>query len=174
MWEDNELFNMRIKRNKLVGKEYLVPIVITLLFISPAIFIKTGPRLWYGILAGAIGWGLGRYIILTLRRKKKEKKRFISNPAIWIYVALYLLVSLYLDSVWLNKEFLLYFLLKNVIIGCFWLLHAGLVIIQTKKMWLSGFPLTKKASVVYGILMVIISLLILFTRPLISIFGGLN
>ena len=167
---------MKSKNNKLVGREHILPIVLTILFISPAIFIKTGPRFFYFILAGAIGWAIGKYIILSLKEQKaksKEKRIFLRELAIWIYFVLYLIIALFVDYNLLNKEFILDFLLKNVFIGGFMFLQ-GLFGIQTKKAWLGGFPLTKKASVIYAIIAVLFSLIILFARPLISIFGGMS
>jgi hypothetical protein len=163
-------------KNKLIGREYFVPIVVTLLFLSPLLFLKTGPRFFYFILAGAMGWGIGVYLVFSLkekREKKREKRIFLSEAAIWSYVVLYWLISLFLDYQWLNREYLLSFLLKNLL-GCFWLFLIGIKGVQTKQLSLRGFPLTKRASVVHGVLMIILSLLILFSNPLIKIFGGLN
>src|SRR3989344_8570701 len=164
--------NMKSKNNKLVGKEYLVPIVITLLFISPAFFVDNGSKFWYFIISSLTGLGLGRNLIFWLKtenRNQKTEKKFLSNFAIGIYIYIYIFVAFFIDYNLIKENFILPFLLKNIFIGCIWFFYSGLKGIQTKQLWQRGFPLTKKASVIYGILMVIFSLIILFARPLISI-----
>jgi len=154
------------KKQRVNWKEKIFVVVLTFVFILPAIIIKDGPRFLYTVLAGVIGWSVGKEIIWYINKDKKRKKEqnkniWLRNPAISAYVLIYIVFSIIIDFEFF-KIYFLTFLLK-MMFGSY-TLYIGLKSIQTKKAWLRGFPLTKKDSVLMGVLLIIISLLVLLSK----------
>ena len=148
-------------KEQLMMREKIIVTIITIIFVSPAFFVQEGPRLFYGLFVGAIGWAIGKKIVLYLRKKERKKKAhpLLSNSAIFIYVLIYIILLVMIDLKYLQNKFLLY-LLKIILITYF-LLYGGLKSMQTKKGWIRGFPLTKRAALVTGIIEVMIAILLL-------------
>ena len=154
--------------------EKIVILIFTVIFVSPAFIVQEGPRLLYGILAGAIGLGIGKKIIFYLRKKGRKEERknvhpLLSNFAIFIYLFIYIGLVFILDFDLFYRNMLL-FLLK-ILLGGIVFFYGGFKLIQTKRGWLRGFPLTQKAAVIYGLLSVIFSIFILFLKIIVKYIG---
>lgn len=157
-----------MEKQKFTLPEKLVIFLFAFLFISPAFFIKEGPRLLYAFLAGAIGYGIAKTIILSIQRKEAEetknvtKSALLSDSAISIYVSVYVLISILLNRelILVPKETLI--IILKILFSSYILFYGGLKQIQTRKGWLRGFPLDPKSAMVYGVIGVLLALFVLF------------
>jgi hypothetical protein len=153
-----------MKKEQYTIKERIIIAVFTIIFISPVFIVQGGPRIFYGVFVGAIGFAIGRKIVFYKRKKGKKEKRkkvhpLLSNFAIFNYVLVYVILSFIIDFKFLQEKLLLYWF--KIIFSAYILFYSGLKQIQDKKGWLWGFPLTKKAALIYGILGVISALILM-------------
>ena len=159
-----------IKQKKELNlKEKIITLIVSLIFISPALIIKdeTSIRLAYIILIGAIGWAIGKNLIFYLKEKEIKTERnkippLLSNFAIGIYLFAYIVLAFLIDSILLRKSLLL-FLIK-VFVGGLFFFYGGLKGIQTKRIFLRGFQISGRVAIIYGILSIIFSIFLLLLR----------
>ena len=156
-------------------KENLYWIVwfITLIIL---IFIAKERGLAY-FLGLAILWAIGRKVLFYIKekgweKKRKEKNILLNNLAIFIYIALYvsIMVIIYFDFLKKDAPFASTFIL----VMTYWFLYQGLIGIKTRRLYLRGFQLSKKAALVYGILMVIAALLFIIIPFIITLIAYLR
>jgi len=163
---------MNMKEQRLIGKEKVFCLVISLIFISPVFFVQgeTSIRFLYIFWAGVIGWAIGKqFSNYLLKGRREERKKFsllLSNFAVGAYIFIYVILLIIIDFILLRNNLLL-FLLKIILVTYF-LLYGGLRSIQTKKGWIRGFPLSKRAALISGIAEVILAFILLFWRFLIN------
>ena len=145
-------------------------IVIALFFICSVfpIIIIEGFKILPIILVGVIALSLGNRFHSYIINKEKHKKYpfLLSNLVILIYVLFYIFLTVIIDFSLFKTGFTLIY--TKMILG-FYILFLGLEGIRTKKMHYGMGLMTKKQSVIFGVIDIIISLVILFAGPLIKL-----
>ncbi|MEK6953027.1 MAG: hypothetical protein AABX29_08490 [Nanoarchaeota archaeon] len=143
-------------------------------------FLLSKPKInWVYILFGfVVGWSIGTEIVNGIFEKRNIRKTeyskngiFLSYPAIFIYVSTYIIIFVMIHRRFFAESFS--FFISLTIFSSYFLFYWGLKIIKTRKGGGWG-PLTGKSAVIEGIFVIILSLLILISRPLMKLFEMVN
>ncbi len=142
-------------------KEKLFVLFITLIFVSPVIFVKSSLDLIIIYIIGSIGIGqsFGKGIVnQIIDRKIKNRNSSHVNLQIFIYTLIYFGISIFLYSNLLEKQFLMVLLLIQF---SSYLLYSGFKAIMYKRsIFLTGI-ITNGAAVASGIFRLIFSFIVL-------------
>ena len=170
------------KKGKYSWKENLISIFMGIVFI----FVVNGASLFGNenvnriyILSSFIGGILfGYHIIDYLRQKntseRKEKNNLLTSyPLIFIYILAYIIISFLLDYDFFSSNKITSSFFIKILIGIL-ALYTGIKGIKTRKIYEMGGGLTKRQAFWAGIQLIIVSLIILFARIFIKLFGGAN
>lgn len=128
------------RKDNINFKEKLIPLVVALVFISPAFFIESqiATKTLFVILMGGTGWIVGKEIIYYRRREEEKKRRgkgLLSNIMIAIYVFIYILLYVIINGL-NNFESFNTNLLNHILwitIFTYYFLYGGLIEMRERR-----------------------------------------
>src|SRR3989344_8327252 len=158
------------KGNKKRGfGEIVFIIIVTILFVSPAIIVgeSLDLRITSFILFFVMGWGVANEILEYFSgREKSHKNILLNNLAIVIYITIYITLFIIINIELFRTNFLVALFLSEFF--SYALFYSGLraVIYRRAKVW--NGKLTGKGAIINGVFRLIASTILLFFVPLLK------